>query len=225
MIEFKTTKEFVPIDKILPNRWNPNFMTKEVFEKQKESLRHLGFLGSIIVRKINHTSCDYEIMDGEHRWKALKEEGATECPVEIIIEEVSDTDAQLLTILLNRLRGQDDIFKKAKILAALNEKQLSLLPMTKEEIEHEKRFVVFDFAQFEAEIEPTIKATGDLVVLPFDLDQDALWKAVKGQMVTKGIVTAKSKKGQDVQMAMRLLKVWLELTAKVDEEGKATIQI
>ena len=147
MVQFNTEKIMVPIDKIMPNRWNPNYQDKRVFEKQKKSIRELGMLGSILVRKIdNHTFCDYEIMDGEHRWKALKEEGSVECPVEVIKGEVSDGDAQLLTILLNNLRGKDDIFKRAKILQVLNENQLQLLPFTEREIEHEKRFVKLDFS-------------------------------------------------------------------------------
>jgi len=132
MVNFRTEKRMVPIDNILPNPWNPNVMEKFMFEKAKQSVRELGFLGSILVRQ--HTVDGYyQILDGEHRWKVLKEEGESQCPVEVIIGEMSEEEAKLLTNLINNLRGKDDIFKRAKILEALNEGQLQLLPMTSEE--------------------------------------------------------------------------------------------
>ena len=227
MVEFKTEKKFVPIDKILPNRWNPNFMTKEVFEKQKNSIHQLGFLGSILVRKINHTSCDYEIMDGEHRWKALKESNATECPVEIIQGEVSNEDAQLLTILLNNLRGSDDVFKRAKILESLDEKRLSLFPMTKDEIEHEKRFVKFDFAQYEGDGEDMPEREFSLViVLPMNTDEAVVWMKAKEEMMKRGYISEKSKKKQDIQMIMFLIKNFFSIALASKVEGsKVDIEI
>src|SRR3990167_4523362 len=149
--DFKTEKLTVDIDKIMPNPWNPNIQEKAIFEKQKKSIDELGFIGSIIVRRINHTTCDYQILDGEHRFKAAKEHGYTQIQVECFIGDLFDNDAQLLTILLNNLHGKDDVFKRAKILEVLNEGQLQLLPFTQEEIEHEKKFVNFDFSQYEKE--------------------------------------------------------------------------
>lgn len=219
--DFKTEKIVVPIDKIMPNRWNPNYQEKEVFEKQKKSINELGFLGSILVRKINnHTSADYEIMDGEHRWKASKEQGYTKIPVEVIKGEVSDQDAQLLTILLNNLRGKDDVFKRAKILEALDEGQLSLLPFTKEEIEHEKRFVQFDFSQYEKEGENIPEREFSLViVLPFNEEEALVWNKAKEHLVKRGMISEKNKKKQDIQMVMRLLKNFLNITEASQIDG------
>jgi len=219
--DFRTEKLTVPIDKVMPNRWNPNYQEKVVFEKQKKSVEELGFLGSILVRKINHTTCDYEILDGEHRWKAAKEHGYTEIQIECIKGEVLDKEAQLLTILLNNLRGKDDVFKRAKILEALDQNQLSLLPFTEEEIEHEKRFVQFDFSQYEKEGEEMPEREFALViVLPFNVDEAMVWNKAKEELVNRGMISEKNKKKQDIQMVMRLLKNFLNIVENSNMNGK-----
>lgn len=207
-VEYKTTKLMVEIDKVRPNRWNPNVMDKVTFGKQKKSIEEMGFLGSILVRD-HEIEGYYEILDGEHRWKALKEAGATEVPVETV-GKISDQDAQLLTILINNLRGKDDVFKRAKILEALNESQLSLLPLTKEEIEHEKQFVKFDFGQYDTDIEDIPERDySKLVVLNLNEDEGKVWDAVKSHMMEKGLISEKNKKKQDIQMTMKLLQNWM----------------
>lgn len=151
MNNFRTTKIIVPINRIMPNRWNPNFQTKEMFEKGVNSVKELGMLGSILVRE---TGLDangemwYEILDGEHRWKYQIELQYTECPVENI-GTLSDQEAQFLTIHLNNLHGKDDIEKRAKIFEALNEGQLAMLPFSSEDIENEKALFKFDFSKYD----------------------------------------------------------------------------
>jgi len=225
MVKFRTEKKIVPIDKIRPNRWNPNYMEKFMFDKAKKSIREIGFLGSILVR--NHeVETYYEILDGEHRWKALKEEGATECPVEVIIGEMSEDEAKLLTILINNLRGKDDIFKRAKILEALNEGQLSLLPMTVEEIEHEKRFVQWDFDQYTKDTgEETENEFAHVVVLPLNKEQAEIWTKAKELLMEKNIIKEKAKKKQDIAVVMLLIKEFFNLAIGVNEEDKIEVEI
>lgn len=148
MNKFRTEKKMVPIDKIMPNRWNPNIESKEVFDKVKKSIEEHGLVGSAYVRKVNHTTADYELLDGEHRWKAAKELGFTEFPVEDL-GDVSEQDAQMMTIMFNNLRGKDDIEKRAAILSALESGQLALLPWDQKEIKHMKDLVKFDFSQYD----------------------------------------------------------------------------
>ena len=56
---FTTEKKVVPIDDVIPNPYNPNYMDKAMFEKARKSLEELGMLGSIIVRNYArpHTKC------------------------------------------------------------------------------------------------------------------------------------------------------------------------
>ncbi len=146
MNNFTTKKIVVPIEQVVANRWNPNVQDKKMFEKGVNSVKELGMLGSILVRE---TAGCYEILDGEHRWRYLKELNYTEIPVETM-GEIDDTQAQLLTVLMNNLRGKDDIEKRAKIYEALNAGQLSLLPFSQDEIDNEKKLFKFDFSQYES---------------------------------------------------------------------------
>lgn len=150
MNKFNTEKKIVPIDHIVPNRWNPNVQSGDMFKKGVASVEALGMLGSILVRK---TAGVYEILDGEHRWRYMKELGYTECPVEDM-GEIEDSQAQLLTVLLNNLRGKDDVEKRAKIYEALDEGQLQLLPFSQEEIANEKALFKFDFSKYKDKAEP-----------------------------------------------------------------------
>jgi len=171
-IEFPTTKKVVPIDHVIPNRWNPNVQSDFMIEKGKKAVQEFGFLGAILVRE---TAGVYEIIDGEHRWRYLKELGSKEIPVESL-GEISETNAKTLTILMNRLRGEDDIEKRSAILNELNKGQLALLPFTEEEIENEKKLFHFDFSQFDNQEEVKEKSTDALIQIQVPKDVAELWK-------------------------------------------------
>lgn len=226
MDNFKTTKLEVEIDQIRPNPWNPNVQDKKMFEKEKKSITELGFLGSILVR--DHIIPGYyEILDGEHRWKAAKELGYTKMQIETI-GKILDDEAKLLTILINNLRGKDDVFKRAKILEALEEGQLSLLPFTEEEIENEKRFVQFDFSQYDKASEDDSESNqfGKVIVLQFSQEEGAVWQLAKEELTKRGIVNEKNKKKQDVQMAMKLIQNFLGLAVEMSKDKtKVNIQM
>jgi len=176
MNNFKTTKIVVPIDRVIANQWNPNFQSQEMFAKGVQSVKELGMLGSILVRE---TAGVYEILDGEHRWRYCKELHYTEIPVENI-GEIDDKEAQLLTILLNNLRGKDDIEKRAKIYEELSAGQLSLLPFSSEEIENEKRLFSFDFSRYEnKETLPDRKMTRTFMVALTEEEYIVVQKAIE----------------------------------------------
>lgn len=221
-IKFATDKIVVPIDKITPNRWNPNTMDSKMFEKARKSVQELGFMGSILVRRINHTSADYEIMDGEHRWKVLKEEGATECPVEVITRDVSDQEAQLLTVLINNLHGKDDIFKRAEIFKALDQGQTQLLPFTEEEIENEKKFITFDFGQYEGEKDIPERKFAQVIVLQMNNDEAVIWNHAKESLQERGVISLdkSTKKKADLQLVLFLIKNYLNIVDNKSFEGE-----
>lgn len=171
-VEFPTKKVVVPIDNVIPNRWNPNVQSDFMFEKGKKAVLEFGFLGAILVRE---TAGVYEIIDGEHRWRYLKELGSKECPVETL-GEISDNAAKTLTILMNRLRGEDDIEKRSAILNELSKGQLSLLPFTEEEIENEKKLFHFDFSEFDKQEDVKEKSTDALIQIQVPKDVAELWK-------------------------------------------------
>lgn len=224
MNNFTTAKKVVPIDDVLPNPWNPNFMDKGMFEKAKKSVEELGMLGSILVRDYIGR---YQIMDGEHRWKVAKELGYTEIPVEVIIGDVTDDMAKLLTIHLNNLHGKDDVFKRAEILRQLNEGQLALLPFSEEEIENEKKFVEFDFAQYDVAADAKPREFGMVVVLPMTTEEGAVWRKAKELLMERGKIDKdNNKKRQDIQVVMYLLENMLNIhLGGVPEERSRPIQL
>lgn len=222
MNNFATTKVEVNIDDIRPNPWNPNQMDSKTFEKEKKSITELGFLGSIIVREHNIPGY-YEILDGEHRWKAAKELGYTKMAVESV-GKISDQQVKLLTILLNNLKGKDDVFKRAKLLEALDEGQLQLLPMTADEIENEKRLISFDWDKWDVEDEEREKQFGKVVVLQFTKEEGQVWEKAKEELMKRGMLKSKNKKRQDVEMAMRMMKGFLGLAIGIGEDGTITFE-
>ena len=107
MIESKV----VPIDSIHPNKWNPNQMKGSVYEFLKKSIQKLGFVQPILITK-NGT-----IIDGEHRWRALRDIGATEAEVKVL--DISESEAKQQTINFNLTKGVLDSSKLGKLLVEL----------------------------------------------------------------------------------------------------------
>jgi len=125
----------VPIQSIKPNPWNPNKQSEHVFEKEIKSIKKFGYLDPILVRKKKD---GYEIIDGEHRWKAAKEIGTLEIPVNDL-GEVSDLDAKQLTILMNEIRGKSETGLLSDLMKELEASLgmgglLDVMPFTEMEI-------------------------------------------------------------------------------------------
>lgn len=99
---------------IHPNPWNPNAMGERTYEAARESIKLFGFLIPIIVRTASE---GYEIIDGEHRWKAAGDEGLTRVPT-IIVDGFSDAEVKKLTLSLN-MHGDADVVPLGKLLAEL----------------------------------------------------------------------------------------------------------
>ncbi len=170
MNNFRTNKKTVSIFKCEANPWNPNKQSKEMFDKEVASIKELGLLGSILVREIGNI---YQILDGEHRYKACLELGYTDITVESL-GELPDQDAKLLTVLLNNLHGEDDIEKRAKIFEELNSGQLQLLPFSDQEIQNEKKLFKFDFSQYDEKLDDEKKKINIITVKTTD-EGKKLW--------------------------------------------------
>lgn len=198
MNNFTTTRKRVPIHHICQNPWNPNVQSEKMFSKGIASVKEFGLMGSILVRE--HVGL-YEILDGEHRWRYAKELGYTEMDVDSL-GEISDDRAKILTVLLNNLRGKDDIEKRAAIYESLNAGQLQLLPFTEEEIENEKNLFKFDFSQYDIS-EPELNPEEMLHILSFKFS-DAEWTVVQ-----EALVLVKSENKTEKQWFMSVLQTYL----------------
>ncbi len=105
--------KIVQVDSIKPNLYNPNAMRDSVYQFLKKSIKKRGFLQPIIITK------DGVIIDGEHRWKALKELGESE--VEVKILDITEEEAKAETLNFNLTRGTFDVEKLGAILLELDQ--------------------------------------------------------------------------------------------------------
>ena len=165
--KFPTKRLRVNIEEVFPNDWNANVQRKDTYSKLRKSIKQYGFIDTPLVRLTKDGI--YEIIDGEHKWRAAKEEGYKEIDIDLLEGDVDDATAKSLTILLNNLKGEDDILKRAEILKQLREQrgegQLGLMPFDDKQIEAEIRLLDFDFKDYEnAEIETEEKEELELPI-------------------------------------------------------------
>lgn len=105
-----TVAILVHVDELEPNPWNPNVMDEAMFKKELTSIRKFGFVDPLTIRELPNADghgFSYQIIDGEHRWKAASQLGYTELPC-WNLGAIPDADAEELTIVLNETRGKSN---------------------------------------------------------------------------------------------------------------------
>lgn len=112
--------EYVDISTIKPNNYNPNRQSDRDFELLCRSIEEDGFTQPIIVQKETR-----EIVDGEHRWRALQTLGKLQAPV--IFVDFTPAQMMVSTLRHNRARGNENINMAADVLRELQ--QLGKLDM------------------------------------------------------------------------------------------------
>lgn len=122
MIKFYNIEE-EDISKIKLDELNPNEMSKIKFEALKKMVEKEGFLQPIIIDKENN------IIDGEHRFKALKEMGQKK--IQVIRLDVDETRKKILRQTMNKIKGmhnpREDIEELLKISKEMPMRDLSEL--------------------------------------------------------------------------------------------------
>lgn len=106
---------------IEPNDYNPNHMKPDQRKALARMMRQYGYLQPILVRPLSQEfpgdpDARYEIVDGEHRFDALKESGAAEIEAVILDAEIEAADAKLLTLTMNALKGKPIPLKQAEVI-------------------------------------------------------------------------------------------------------------
>jgi len=124
--------EEIDINNIEPNPWNPNEMTQDVFNHLKKEYKRVGFLQPVLVRVKGDK---FQLIDGEHRWKAGKEFGLK--TITAVVIEMDDKTAKLTSINMNKIKGTDNILKLATLLEDLKDTSNldDILNMDKSELE------------------------------------------------------------------------------------------
>lgn len=111
----------VPIDSIEPNTWNVNTMSPEEFGALKEGIQLLGRVQRGRVRSWqpnNEFKQTWQLIDGEHNWRAAREIGFREFPIEIL--DMDDAMAKKAGLILNQ-HGSAEEMATAELLAELRQ--------------------------------------------------------------------------------------------------------
>ena len=122
----KLVVEYVPIDSIRANSYNPNRQSEHDFELLCKSIAADGFTQPVIVNKSTN-----EIVDGEHRWRACRALGFSEVP--IVYTNMSAEQMRISTLRHNRARGSEDaglvteLFRELAQMGAIEQVQGELL--------------------------------------------------------------------------------------------------
>ena len=109
--------EYVAIGDLRPDPFNPRRISDEEMEALTRSIREFGLVDPLVVRKE-----DRSIIGGHQRLVAAKRLGFTEVPV--VFVDLSEEQARLLNLALNRISGAWDeellaqLFKELKLAEA-----------------------------------------------------------------------------------------------------------
>ena len=106
----------VKLDELLPNTYNPNRMPDTEMGLLKECIIKYGFLFPIIA-SWDEEKRKYRIIDGYHRYEALKRIGAIE--VAILDMKLPYHDAIQLTVLMNRIKGLHQVELMSDLIVSL----------------------------------------------------------------------------------------------------------
>lgn len=104
----KLDQKYLPVDKIVPNPWNPQGMSAEEFNRLVDEISTVGFIAPIQVVPLDDGT--YQILGGEHRWKAAKVAGLEEIPCAILTDSKWKEDdlKKFTTTRLNLIQGKLD---------------------------------------------------------------------------------------------------------------------
>jgi ParB/RepB/Spo0J family partition protein len=106
--------EYVPVESLSPNSYNPNRQTAEEFELLCLSMREDGFTQPVIAQRGTRT-----IVDGEHRWRAAQALGLQKVPV--VFVDMEEAQRRIATLRHNRARGSEDVELTSQLLRDLRE--------------------------------------------------------------------------------------------------------
>jgi len=152
----------VNVERLRPNEWNFNEMAPFMYEKLLLSIKEDGFIERVLVRYIPKDDI-YEIIDGEHRWRALKELHDTGISLyttpakdellkrgKVRVENIGivpDDIAKRISIKMNELKGRPNAERLGTVLKDLRESEtdVSALPYEDEDIDSLIAAVEYDW--------------------------------------------------------------------------------
>ncbi len=115
----------VDIDLIQPSPYQPRLIFDQ--EYLKSEIEKDGLLNDLVVRK--HADF-YELIDGERRWRALKDLGWKSVPVRVI--EADEAKVRLSVYKLNKIRENYTIEEEARYFKKLADEGMTPLDISKQ---------------------------------------------------------------------------------------------
>lgn len=137
-MDVKITILQVEVARLRPNPWNTNSVGAQNFEKLKGSIETLGFFKPILARELD--GGQFEILGGEHRWRAAMEQGISTVPV-ISVGKISDLVAKQMSLVDNERYGEDDQVALQRLI---------------EEIQSELDYQLSEIAPYDDELAATL---------------------------------------------------------------------
>lgn len=149
---------------------NANRCDDTTLDKIKRNIERTGLCPPLLVRPHHSQKGRYILLDGHHRKLVLDQLGWEK--VECQIWDINDQEAQLALVTLNRLRGTDDLQKRASLLDSLSslmplEDLYHLIPETSTELDDLLKLARYDFEEMEQALEKQMAA--EKAILPIAL--------------------------------------------------------
>lgn len=107
----------LPTDKLDPDPVNPNRVPPRLLKALARTIEEDGFVQPVVVRP--GKGGRYTIVDGEHRWRLLRDADVETVPA--IIDDAGDDEGRMRLLSMNALRGKPDPIRRARVLAHLAE--------------------------------------------------------------------------------------------------------
>ena len=125
---------------LVPNDYNPNVLPEAKLAQLKKTIKEHGYLQFIVARPHPEQEGKYIIIDGFHRWQAMKDEPEFQTPMPVVVVQENLNKAMVQTINMNLLRGELDRVKVSAMLHELLkdytiEELESIVGMTSDEIQ------------------------------------------------------------------------------------------
>lgn len=110
----------VPLARITTASWNPNRLDEAMRRRLTASVDRYGLVQPLVVRPKGD---GFETVAGAQRLEVLREKDRKAVPC-VVLNRVSDVDAKVLSVALNRISGSDDV----NALGAIAREVLDQLP-------------------------------------------------------------------------------------------------
>jgi ParB-like chromosome segregation protein Spo0J len=114
-----TKVTMISLERLHPHPKNSNVMAARTMKKLARHIEKTGRYEPLVVRPHRRIAGDFQLINGHHRAKILKQLGHAEAAC--LVWEMDDEEALLLLATINRLGGEDAPGKRLSLLETLAE--------------------------------------------------------------------------------------------------------